>query len=83
MTSKFVPDWLATNKTLEKFDKFVFSNDYIDFGDINSHTFTFFSDDMGLVAIELKNFNLDYDGNFDENDFETIIHVRLMVCWNR
>ena len=30
------------------------------------------------IIIELKNFNLD-DDNFDEDDPETIIHVRLVA----
>ena len=67
---------------LEKLNNFVFSNDDIDFDDIDSRTVTFFSQDMSLVTItiELKNFNLDDDDdNFDEDEPETIIHVRLMA----
>ena len=66
---------------LEKLNNFVFSNDDIDFDDIDSRTVTFFSQDMSLVTItiELKNFNPDDDDNFDEDDPETVIHVRLMA----
>ena len=37
---------------------------------------------MGLNAINLNNIILE-DDNFDEDDPETIIHVRLMACHNR
>ena len=33
---------------------------------------------MCLNNIDLNNINLDYD-NFDDDDSETIIHVRLMT----
>ena len=32
--------------------------------------------EMGIFSIDLKNINLD-DTNYDENDPETIIHIRL------
>ena len=37
---------------------------------------------MGLNTIDFNNINND-DDNFDENDPETIIHVRLMAWCNR
>ena len=33
---------------------------------------------MGILSVVLNNINLD-DVNFDEDDPETIIHVRLMA----
>ena len=39
---KFFPDSFVTNKMLEKLDDVVFSNDNIDFDDIDSHVVTFF-----------------------------------------
>ena len=71
---KFVPDWFVTNKMLEKNDV-VFSTNDIDV-DIDSNIATFLSDGMDLVTIDLNNINL--DDYFDEDDPETIIHVRLM-----
>ena len=32
---EFVPDWFLTDKMLEKFDNFVFSNDDVDLDDID------------------------------------------------
>ena len=37
---------------------------------------------MGILSVDLNNINLD-DGNFDEDDSKTIIHVRLMAWFNR
>ena len=59
---------------LEKNDV-VFSTNDIDV-DIDSNIATFLSDGMDLVTINLNNINL--DDYFDEDDPETIIHVRLM-----
>ena len=52
------------------------------FADADYDFVKFFSDDMGLNAINLNNIILE-DDNFDEDDPETIIHVRLMACHNR
>ena len=59
---------------LEKNDVVFLTND-IDV-DIDSNIATFLSDGMDLVTIDLNNINL--DDYFDEDDPETIIHVRLM-----
>ena len=59
---------------LEKNDVVFLTND-IDV-DMDSNIATFLSDGMDLVTIDLNNINL--DDYFDEDDPETIIHVRLM-----
>ena len=64
---KFVPDWSVANKMLEKLDNVIFSNDDINLDDIDSDIVTFFSDNMGLVTIDLNNINLDIN-NFVEDD---------------
>ena len=64
-----------------KLESAVFSNDYVVFGDLGSHFFTFFSNDIGLNSILLDNINID-DDNFDNCDSETISHVRLMTWHN-
>ena len=33
---KFVPDWFVTNKMIAKLDSALFSNNYIDLGDLDS-----------------------------------------------
>ena len=53
---KFVSDWFASNKMLEKLDNSKIAND-----------------DISLLDVDIS---LD-DDNFDENDPETIIDVRV------
>ena len=64
---------------LIKLDDIAFSNIDVVFGDADSNSFTFFSDGIGLNTIDLNNANLD-NVNFDEDDPETIIHIRPMAC---
>ena len=52
---------------LKKLDTVVFSDDDIDLDGKDSDIFTFFTDDMSLVTIEVNNINLN-DDNFDKND---------------
>ena len=37
---------------------------------------------MGILSVDLNNINLD-DVNFDRDDLEIIIHVRLLAWHNR
>ena len=76
-TLNSIADWFVTNKRLEKLDNAVFFNYDIDFDDKDSDIVTFFSDDLDLNTIDLNNIN------FDEQDPETIINVRLMAWCNR
>ena len=69
---------LLQNKILEELDDVVFSNDDIDLPDIDSGIVTFFSNEMGVITTDFDNINLD-DDHFDEDDPETIIHVRLVA----
>ena len=80
MDGQFVPDWLFTNKILE--NDVAFSNDDIDLRDIDSGIVTFLSVEIGVITMDFNNINLD-DDNFNEDDLETIIHVRLMAWSNR
>ena len=79
---KFVPDWVATSKTLEILDDIVFSNKDIDLADIDSDIVTFFCDDACLKNLHLPNINVD-DDNFDDDDPETRIHVKLLALSNK
>ena len=73
-----VPDWLATSKMIKKLHNALFPGDDIDFFNENSDNVTFSKDEMEILSVVLSNINLD-DINFDEDDPETIIHVRLMA----
>ena len=75
---KFAPDQFFTNKMFEDLDDTIFYNDDIVFVNADSDIATFFSNDMGLVSVDLNN-----DDNDDDDDPETIIHVRPMASCNR
>ena len=77
-TWKFVPDWLVTSKMIKKLYNTVFADDDILFFVEDSGNVSFLSDEMGILSVNLDNINL-YDGNFYENDPETIIYVRLLA----
>ena len=57
----------------ERLDDVVFSNDNID-----SNIVTYFSCDISLNIKDLPNIEFD-DDNFDNEDTEAIIHVRLLT----
>ena len=78
ITLMFVLDWFVTNKMLEKLYNSIFSNSNIFFHDAGSNIIIFLTDDMGFNTIDLNNVNLDYD-NFNEDDPETVNHVRFGV----
>ena len=79
---KFVPDRFVTSKMIKKLDDAWFANYNILFFDEDPGSFTFSSDEMGILSVHHDKINLD-DVNFDEDDPETIIHVRLMSWHNR
>ena len=82
ITFKFIPDWFATNKMLEKFDKFIPSNGDKFFHDEDSNTITFLNNDMTFNTNDFNSINLDH-GNCEEDDPETVNHVRLMTWYNK
>ena len=45
-----------------------------DSGDI-----TFSSNEMDILSVDLNNININVDVNFEDDDSETIIYVRLMA----
>ena len=81
-TFRFVPDSFVTSKMIKKLDDYLFSNNDIIFVNEVSNYVTLFSNEMGILSVDLSNINLD-DVNFDEDDPETIVHVRRMAWRNR
>ena len=69
---KFIPDWFVTSNILQKFDNALHAND-----DILSYNEDF--DKVTFLAVVLDKVNLDNDNNFDDDDPDTIIHVRLLA----
>ena len=65
---------------IEKLDDAIFSDDYTILNDTDFDIVTFFSNDVGLNSIKLKNVNLG-DDNFGNSDPKTNNHVRLWFLW--
>ena len=78
---KFAPDWFVTSEIIKKLQNALFTDDNRLFFDEDSGNVTFSSDKIGILNADLNNINR--DGNFDEDDPETIIHPRLMAWHNR
>ena len=79
---RFILDWFATNKIIEKLDSAIFSGNYIAFADLDSVFVTFLRKDIGLNIIALENINLEND-NFDYCDPETINDDKPMGWHNK
>ena len=81
---KYCPDKYKGKETCGNAvdDVLVFANGEIFFYDVDCNNITFPNDDVVLSNIDLININLD-DDIFDEDDPETIDHVRLMTWRNR
>ena len=67
-----------TSKILERIRHVLFSNDDIVFFDEDFRSVTFFTNQMGILSVDLYKIYFD-NVNFYENDLENIIHVRLLA----
>ena len=57
---KFISDWFATNKMLEKFDNVLHANDNMLFYNEELDKVTFIAHQKHIFAIDLKKANLEY-----------------------
>ena len=64
---------------LEKFHNASNANDDILFFDKDFSKVTFFANQIGILGIDLDKINIDDYNNFDKDDPETIIYVRLLA----
>ena len=74
----FVPDWFVTSKMIKKLFTALYADENIiyfdeDFGNVISNC-----NEKGILNIDPNCINLD-DDDFDENDPDTIILVRLLA----
>ena len=81
-TLKFFLDWFLAGKMIKKLDGDLFVKGDIIFVNEDYNNVTFFSDELHILSVDLININLD-EINFEEDDPETIVHVRLMAWCNR
>ena len=63
---------------LERIRHVLFSNDDIVFFDEDFRSVTFFTNQMGILSVDLYKIYFD-NVNFYEKDLENIIHVRLLA----
>ena len=75
---KFILDWFVTSKMLEKLDNASDANRNTLFYNEDFDKVTFIACEKHILAADLDKINLDNDNNFDEDDPDTIIHVRLL-----
>ena len=76
---KLIPDWFVTSKTLEKFHDALLANDDILFFDSDFSKVTFFTNEKGILRADLGKINLNDDNNFENDEPETMIHVKLLT----
>ena len=79
---KFVPDFFVKSKLIRNLNNALWADDDILAIYKYSSNVTLSSDEMGILNVDINNINID-DFKFDEDDTETIIHVRLMAWRNR
>ena len=74
---KLIPDWFVLSKMIKKLFTALYANQNIlcfneDFGNV-----VFNSNEMDILNINLNNISL--NNNFDEDDLDTIILIRLLA----
>ena len=77
-TLNFVPDWFVTSKMIKKLFTALYADGNIHYFDEDFGNVAFNCNEMGILNIDLNCINLD-NNNFDEDDPDTIIHVRLLA----
>ena len=75
---KFVPDWSVTSKMIKILFTFLYADENILCFNEDSGNVVFIWNGIGIFNIDLNNNNLD-DTNYEEDDPDIIIHVRLLV----
>ena len=59
----------------------MYADDGLLFFDEDSGDITFCCDEMGILSVNLNNINL--DKNFDEDDSDTVILIRLLALYSK
>ena len=77
-TLKFVLGWFVTSKMIKKLLTALYEdNNILDLNE-DSDDVIFSFNEMGIPGTDFNNINLD-DATFDEDDPETIFHIRLLA----
>ena len=76
-TLKPIPNWFVASKMIKKLFTALYADENILYFDEDSGNVLFNCNGMGILTIDLNDIIL--DTNFDENDPDTIIHIRLLA----
>ena len=71
-------DWFATSKTIKKLKTALYTDENMLYFNGDSDNVVFHCNGMAIFTIDFNNTNL--DNNFDEDDPDTIIFIRVFVC---
>ena len=74
---KLIPDWFVTSKMIKKLYTVLYADDGLLSFDEDSGDVKFCCNEMVILSVNFNNINL--DNNFDEDDPDTIILIRLLA----
>ena len=74
---KLIPDGFVTCKMIKKLYIALYTDENILYFNEDSGNVSFCCNEIGILNIDLNNINL--DNNFDEDDPDTIILIRLII----
>ena len=75
---KLVTDWFVICKVIKKLLTALYADDSIFYFNDDSGDITPYCNKMGILSVDLNIINL-HNTNYDENDPETIFHVRRLA----
>ena len=74
---KLISHWLVPSKMIKKLHTDLYAGENILYFDEDSDNVAFCCNEMGILSVNLNNINL--DNNFDKDDPDTIILIRLLA----
>ena len=74
---KLIPSWFVTSKMINKFFTALYADENILYFNEDSGNVVFSFNEMDIFNLDLNNINL--DNNFDKDDSDTIILIRLLT----
>ena len=75
----FISNQFVTSKMLRKFDKVLLAADKILVFNEDFNKVTFIANQRHILVVDLDKINLDNDKKFDEDDPDSVIHVRPLA----
>ena len=76
-----VPDWSVISKTITKRFTALYADENVLYLTEDSGNVVFSHNEIGNLNLDLNNINLDND--FDEDNPDSIIHIRLLAWHNK